>query len=88
MENNKEGLDKEIMQKLLKIGKKEGIKNKYFKQLKNIRKDPKLLLGLGVEGLIKKDYKNFIVSGEITGHKEIKYGISTFKIPLEEVIEE
>ena len=88
MENNKDGLDKEIMQKLLKIGKKEGIKNKYFKQLKNIRKDPKLLLGLGVEGLIKKDYKNFIVSGEITRHKEIKYGISTFKIPLEEVIEE
>ena len=59
MSSNRKGFERDLLEKLLEIGKEENIKNKYYKNLKKIRKDVKLHLKLGLEGIILKDYKNF-----------------------------
>ncbi|CAI2368618.1 unnamed protein product [Moneuplotes crassus] len=85
MKQNPVIYDSKILLKLLKIGEDEDIKQKYFKNLKSIRKDPELLCALGLQGLLVRDYKSFEFVDE--DNDKFTYGMSTQKISLGSILD-
>mmetsp|Transcript_23331 Transcript_23331/g.20715 ORF Transcript_23331/g.20715 Transcript_23331/m.20715 type:complete len:123 (+) Transcript_23331:578-946(+) len=77
------GFEIDIVKSLLEKSKLK-IKNKYFKGLKAIAKDKDKILGLGIEGIIKKDAKNFKFQSNYSKSSSTTCGISTCKISLED----